>query len=331
MRLLLPTLLLCLFSGIALAQEARLAQQYFREGEYEKAAIIYEKLFRKDERNDYYFDRYVESLMALERYSDCEKAIKRQVKKTPDNVNLYVTYGNLFERQVLDQKASEQYQKAIEKLTKDRFSVIRLANAFIRLTKYDYAIATFEKGSKLLRDEMTFAYNLGDLYRRKGDTPKMIENYLNSLESNPSRLNNIKTTFQRVFSTDDYMELKAQLYTRIHKNEDAIHFPELLAWVFIQQKDYKNALRQVRALDRRFRENGARVFDLAGIAANDKDYDTAIAAYEYIVQSKGPSSTYYIESKQGSLNNKRERIVAGFDYTVEQLQDLESEYNSFFG
>ena len=329
MRLLLPTLLLCFFSGIALGQEARLAQQYFREGEYEKSAIIYEKLFRKDERNDYYFDRYVESLMALERYDDCEKAIKKQIRKTPENVNLYVTYGNVYERQVLDEKANEQYQRAIEKLTKDRFSVIRLANAFIRLTKYDYAIAAFEKGSKLLKDDMTFSYNLGDLYRRKGDTPKMIENYLNSLEANPSRLNNIKTTFQRVFLDDDYMELKAQLYARIQNNEEAVHYPELLAWVFIQQKDYGNALRQVRALDRRFRENGARVFDLAGIAANDKDYDTAIKAYEYIVNTKGPGSTYYIESKQGALNNKRERIVSGFDYTTEQLEDLENEYLSF--
>ncbi len=329
MRLLIPIILLCSFSGVASAQEARLAQQYFREGEYEKSAIIYEKLFRKDERNDYYFDRYIESLMALERYDECEKAIKKQVKKTPDNVNLYVTYGNVFERQVKDKEANEQYQKAIERLTKDRFSVIRLANAFIRLTKYDYAIAAFERGSKLLKDDMTFSYNLGDLYRRKGDTPKMILNYLNSLDANPSRLNNIKTTFQRVFSKEDYQELKAQLYSRIHKNEEAAHYPELLSWVFIQQKDYKSAFRQVRALDRRFREHGERVFDLAAIAANDKDYDTAIAAYEYIVETKGPASTYYIESKQGALNNKREKIVEGFDYTTEELKDLENEYLSF--
>lgn len=316
-------------SVIAFAQEARLAQQYFREGEYEKASIIYEKLFREDERNDYYFDRYVECLMALEEYEECEKAIKKQIKRAPENVNLYVTYGNLFERQVEDEKANEQYMKAIEKLTKDRFMVIRLANAFIQLTKYEYAIQTFEKGAKLLKDDLTFAYNLGDLYRLKGDVKKMVESYLNSLDANPDRLENIKTTFQRIFTPDDYAELKTQLYERIQKNESATHYPELLAWVFVQQKEYSSALRQIRALDRRFRENGSRVFELAGIAANDKDYDTAIAAYEYIVLQKGPSSTYYIDSKQESLKCKREKLVEGFNFSKEELLDLKNEYHGF--
>ena len=61
----------------------------------------------------------------------------------------------------------------------------------------------------------------------------------------------------------------------------------MLTWVFIQRKDYKNAFRQVRALDRRLKENGGRIFRLAEIAANDKDYDAAIDAFNYLVEEKG--------------------------------------------
>ena len=98
-------------------------------------------------------------------------------------------------------------------MPKDQFAITKLANAFIRLTKYDLAIETYEKGSKLIKNEAVFAYYLGDLYRRKGDTPKMIQYYLNSLESDPRRLNNLKTTFQRFLLTEDYKELQTQLYT----------------------------------------------------------------------------------------------------------------------
>ena len=40
----------------------------------------------------------------------------------------------------------------------------------------------------------------------------------------------------------------------------------------MQQKDYSKAMRQAKALDKRMAENGLRVYRLATIAANDKDY-----------------------------------------------------------
>ena len=331
-RLLIFLSLFFAFSLSLFGQKARLAEQYYREGEYEKAAESFKQLFAEDQRNDYFFDRYIECLLSLESYPEAEKEIKKQIKKSPENTLLYVTYGNLFERKVEEEKANYQYQQAVEKLTKDRYRVVRLANAFMKLTKYNYAIATYEKGMKLLKDELTFSYNLGDLYRRKGDTPKMIENYLNSLEANPTRLNSIKSIFQRYLrSKDHFQELKKQLYTRVQEKEESIHNLELLAWVFIQQKDYKGALRQMRAIDRRFNGNGVRVFNLAEIAADDKDYDTAIAAYQYIIDNKASKSSLYLESKRRSLAAKRDKIIEGYDYTPEELQELVQEYESFLG
>ncbi|MCB0581782.1 MAG: tetratricopeptide repeat protein [Phaeodactylibacter sp.] len=325
-------LIAAIFTALtAWGQEAQLAQQYFRDGEFEKAAVLYEKLYKQSNFNDFYFDRYVESLLAMEDFDECEQVIKKQLRRDPDNVQLYVTYGKLFERQVLDDKAEEQYRLAIEKLPRDQFAITRLANAFMVLTKYDLAIETYEKGSEVLKDKEAFAYNLGELYRRKGDSDKMIESYLNSIEANPGRTNSVKSIFQRYLLPEDYQELQAQLYTRIQANPDAIFYPEMLSWVFIQQKDYSNAFRQVRAMDRRLRENGGRVFRLGEIAANDKAYDAAIMAYDYIVAEKGPSSSFYIDAKRESLRCKRRQLVEGYDYSPEELKQLEQEYESFLG
>ena len=333
MRILL--IILLAFSSPLFAQgqpgnnDSKLAQQYFADGEFEKAGVLYKKLFNKNNRNDYYLNRFMDCMLALEKYSEAEKVIKKQLKKDPKQVQLYVTYGNLYERQYKDDEAIKQYEKAIKKMPADRFSITRLANAFINLTKYELAIQTYEKGSNILKDQNIFAYNLGDLYRRKGDTEKMITSYLNSLAHNPSRLNSMKTLFQRYLSEEDFVELQTQLYTRIQDSDDVVAYPELLIWVFIQKKDYKNAFRQVKALDRRLKENGGRIYRLAEIAANDKDYDSAITAYDYIVAEKGHMSSYYIESKRESLTCKRKKLVEGFDYTTEDLKILESEYESF--
>jgi len=281
-------ILLTFFIAIALpillqGQDPKLAQQYYQNGEYEKAGV-YEKLFK---------------------------------------------HGNIFERQYKEEEAQAQYEKAIKKLPSERFAVTQLANAFVNLTKYELAIKAYEKGAKLLKDDNIFAYNLGDLYRRKGDTPKMIESYLNSLADNPSRLNSMKTLFQRYLPEEDFVELQTQLYSRIQDDSEATYYPELLTWVFIQKKDYKNAFRQVKALDRQLKENGGRIYRLAGIAANAKDYDAAIEAYDYIVTEKGNKSRYYIEAKRESLFCKRNKLTNGYDYTQEDLKVLEAEYESF--
>lgn len=111
---LLPVALLFCLAHAAAGQDVNLANQYFANGEYEKAATLYLELSEKDLRNDFYFNRYVDCLMNLEQYEECEKVVKKQIKKSPDNFNLYVTYGNIFDRQGRSDEAKAQYAKAME-------------------------------------------------------------------------------------------------------------------------------------------------------------------------------------------------------------------------
>jgi tetratricopeptide (TPR) repeat protein len=329
MRFLFFFSLLFLLPQLGAGQDARLAQQYYQNGEYEKASMLFQRLYQANETQDFYFDRYIECLLSLQQYDEAEKSIKRELRKYPDRLSFYVVLGNLYERQLRTAEADEQYERAIKNLTADRGMTIKLAQAFMQLAKYDQAIATYEKGAKLLKDDGTFAYNLGDLYRRQGDSPRMVESYLNSLSTNPGRLVSLQTIFQRYFSEEDFNELQTQLYTRIQEDQEAIFYVELLAWVFLQRKDYKNALRQIKALDRRLAENGLRVFQFAETVANDKDYDTAIDAYSYIISDKGPAAPVYIESKRQLLRCKREKLVQNYTYTQEELSGLEAEYHAF--
>ncbi|MCB0707548.1 MAG: tetratricopeptide repeat protein [Saprospiraceae bacterium] len=328
MRLLLTMFGILLFNSMW-AQEAQLAQQYYQDGEYEKAAKLYEKLYADNHGNDFYFDRQVESLLALEEYGKCEEVLKQELKKYPQKVQLYVTYGNLYEQQYQDELANEQYDKAIKKLPADRYTIIKMAQAFTNLTKYDLAIATYERGAELLNDQETFSYNLGELYRRKGDVPLMITNYLHSMSGNSGRMDALQTLFQRYLDEDGYLELQTQLYDRIQQDQENLDYPEMLAWVFIQRKDYRNAFRQVKALDKRLSENGSRVFQLATVAESDRDYDAALTGYEYIVTEKGVTSSFYVDAKRRLLGCKRKKITEGFEYHPEELQDLAAEYVSF--
>ena len=330
-KLLLTLLYSLILAVVVIAQDSRLAQQYFQNGEYEKAAVLFEQLYESNQQNDYFFERYMDCLLALEKYDIGEKAIKKQQKRDPKNLSLYVSMGRLYEQQFKEKEAEQQYQTAIAQLSKDHFNIVRLANAFINVSKYDYAIATYEKGTELLKDKTAFSYYLGDLYRRKGDTPRMIDNFLNSMVSTPDRMATLQTIFQRHFAADDYKELQRQLYARLQQEDNALANTELLAWSFVQQQDYKGALRQLRALDKRLNENGARVFQLAQVAAAAKDYDATIAAYEYIVEEKGRNSAFYLDAKREALRNRRLKLTEGFAYTEAELITLNNLYEGFLG
>ncbi len=313
------------------AQNSKLADQYYLEGEYQKAADLYLKLNEtaKQNNNFMYFNKYIECLLALHEYEQAEKAIQEQMKAQPDDFSMLVTLGNVQERNDNYDAAQASYRQAIEKLPARLDAITRLGNAFLSQAKYDEAIETYEKGEKLLGKAGIFSYQLADLYKRNGNISKMIEQYLYSLNASPEQLQNIQNILQRSLQDKDYPELLSQLYVFIQDYPETDYYPEMLAWTFMQQKDYSKAMRQAKALDKRFQENGLRVYRLAQIAANDKDYVTAIDGFEYILTTQGEGSPYFLEAKRSSMDAKRRQITDSYSYTTEQLRGLEAEYLTF--
>jgi len=326
-------ILFILFSFIGLsmsAQDSRLAHQYFQSGEYEKAAVILKKLFQKNTNSDYYFQKYIEALIAMEDYEQAEKDIKAEIKKHPTYMQLYVTYGNLLERQSKPDEANEQFSLAIENLPPDINIINKLGNSFLRLTRFDQAIEVYLKGSDILNNDGIFAYSIADLYLRKGETPKMIEYYIKASNQNQNQLSRFKTYFQKNLVTqEDREELRRQLYSKIQDEPDNLIYPELLEWVYIEKKEYKKALRQARALDRKNEEDGTRVKNIGDIASNAGDFDTAIKAYEYVTKNKSLNNDLYVESKRLILKCKRKQITMDYNYTSSDLDSLQLEYEAF--
>jgi tetratricopeptide (TPR) repeat protein len=198
------------------------------------------------------------------------------------------------------------------------------------LQRYDLALQTYERGGQLMKNKNMFAFNLAELYRRKDEVNKMIESYLNALQDNPAYLPSVEAMLLRYATSDsERQELQTQLYARIQEEPKATIYPELLSWLFLQKKDYKNAFRQLKSVDRLNEEDGNRVFNLALIAENDRDYDAALEGYNYIITDKGKGSPFFIEAKRNLLACKRKKLTEGYAFTKDELREVEREYESF--
>ena len=60
---------------------SRLALNYYRAKEYDKAASLYKDLY-DDSKLQHYFDYYINCLIELNDYDSAEKELKKKIKKT---------------------------------------------------------------------------------------------------------------------------------------------------------------------------------------------------------------------------------------------------------
>lgn len=319
---------LVLLPGLGVTQDPRLALQYFQNGEYEKAASLYQSLYQKNPENPNNLNYLLRCLDGLGKINEAETILKKEISRRPKDPLIMIQYGKLLIRKNESKAAEKQFRQAIDVLPGDVIIIQQAANAFIEVPDFDKAIEIYEKGQKQLKGQFSFTYNLADLYRRKGDIPKMLEYYADGLEDGSINVLSLQNVLVAYLEPVKYSDLQGILYERLEKRPDFIPFIEMLQWTFIQSKDFMNALRQAKALDKKLNEGGSRVMEIANIASNESDYKTAIDGYSY-VRALGPAGANYLESYRQLLNNRRKQIVEKKNYIQADLLALETDYQSF--
>ncbi len=329
-RIIFMTVWMLLSSVVVFAQrnnqDFRLASEYYRKGEYEKAAILYEKIY-KNGGSEGVYRNYYNCLLALKQFGEAEKVIKKRQKRYKNNPSLYVDLGLLYRHQEMEADAKKQFDQAISAVSLQ--SVRQLSNAFAQADEYDYAINTLLKGRKLSADNKAYAITLARLYAKKADYKNVISCYLDYAVSKASNIHTVQSALQKIVKQEKYMEeLQEQLYGRIQENANEVIYPELLTWAFIQEKDFESALIQAKALDRRFEEDGDRVMNLARMAVKEKDYGAAIEGYRYVIDKEIPSPLQTL-AKIELLKARKSKVTETNNYTSDDIELLRTDYHSF--
>jgi predicted Zn-dependent protease len=320
------------FSSASYAQPGRdeaLAKSYFENGEYEKAADLYFGLWEKNAQAHPFYRELIKSYFELNKNDEAQKVIERQIKKFKDNPTYTIDLGVVLKRKGETENAKRQFEKAIKETRSIENDIRIIAKYFKDNREVDYEIATYEKGSKILGSRIDFTTELAAAYLSKGDFQKSANYYLNYIELNPFATQNVKNTLQSITNGDKLQaELETQLYTRIQKNPDNEIFIDLLTWIYVQNKDFESALLQMKALDKRKKEDGNRVLNIARMAQAEGYFDDAIAGYEYVT-NKQPRTYLYFEARTEQLKCRKEKISKTLNYSTKDLLALKSDYLNF--
>ncbi len=280
-------LLLFLTATTSFSQSDALAKNYFAQGQFEKALHVYEKLSKSNPYRLDYFMWVVQSNQQLEKFSEAQELLERKLGNARNYPQLYVELGHNYSLQNKGELAAQNYQKAIAALDENPNFAYNIGNTFEKYSLLEEAVTTYKKAMEL-SDRMDFNMQLAQIYGEQGKLEKMFNSYLNLIEKN----NAFKSTAQRYFSlfvnedpsNEANIVLRKALLQRSQDNPELL-YNELLSWLFIQQKEYKKAFTQEKAIYRRTGDDLSGIVDLAYIAIADKDYTSAREIVNYVIEN----------------------------------------------
>ena len=312
----------------ALAQpgmDEQLAAQYFQSGDFEKAILYYEKLYKR-QPTDYYYEQLFKSYVGLNNIEEAEKLVKSHSKRRDDDPRYPIDLGSLYRMAGQDDKAQKEFDKALKLIKPEQGSIRQVANAFTRVNELDLALAAYERGHKVLKDGQTFHFEMANIHAMKGEVQKMVTSYMDLLAANEAYLQSVQNSLSRYMdfeTVDDRSEiLRTELLRRIQKDPQRTIFQELLIWMYIQQKDLTAALVQSKAMDKRFNEGGTRLMELARIALANKDYSTAFKSYDHVL-SLARNDANYIQARIGAVQARYAQLTNMPEPSREDLLDLD--------
>lgn len=275
--------------------QSNLAIQYYNAREFDKAIPLLFGIYELS-KNSFYFKYYLDCLIQLQRYPEAEQQIQNEIKKQrPEKPEFYVHWGYILKMQNKLDEAKQKYNRAIDIVKDNRNEYALLANAFLGWQEYELAKQTYLKGEKT-QGAGVFDYELARVYSYLLDYRNMMEKYLDMLSQNEERLPQVQSGLSSTMRLDIDNEMlevfREQVLKRIQSNPEVIGYNRLLIWLFLQENKFSGALRQSIALDMRTGKEDAQIIQLGNIALNNKKYDDAKKAFEYLI-GKGKEKPFY--------------------------------------
>ncbi len=306
----------------------QLANQYYQDGEIEKAISLYESLAKNPRNIPQIHNNYFKILLNTGRFDEAEKYIDKVLKNYKDNTYYLIDRGLIYVQKNEKEKEKAYYDNLIKSLSDDEFQVRIAAQHFARNQLYEYALDTYLLARKKQHNPHIYSLQLANLYRILNRKEEMIEEYLNYGNEQPNQLNSVKNILQNVLTEEeDLQAFENLLIDKVQKFSGDENYTDLLIWVNLQQKDFYAAFIQARAVDKRFRLQGSGLINIGRIALDNGDYRNAIRIFEYIIENYPETQNYQV-ARRYVIKAREEKVKNTFPVDSEEIKTLISEYNS---
>lgn len=322
------------FAQVGYAQpvdnDVKLANHYYSKGQFEKAEVYYEKVYKKYGAQRY-FDRYFMCLFYQQKYNDAEKLAKKQIKRDPYTVDTQFKLASVYTETNREEEANQIYTGLIKDLAPIQSRVDDLGETFIANGMYDFALETYLKGRKIMRKGYSFQLELAEVYSLLNRPSDMISEYLNLLEYSPVYVRTVQTYLSRAVDFESDFELvellRQEILLKVQKHPEEEAYNEMFIWYYLQKKEFMGAVVQAKALDRKKNEYGKRVLEIGSVCQANEAYSEALNAFNYIIKI-GDRSPYYHFAVENKLEVEFEQVTGKKTYSKTEIKEVADQFES---
>jgi thioredoxin-like negative regulator of GroEL len=274
------------------AQE-NLANSLYQQKDFTKASIIYEELVEQQPQNELFHHRYIQCLVQSSQFDKASKYLRKKIKKSdPNALSLIVDDYWVATRSNDNQKLPKIMDLIIEKLKQGTSNVyfqdpspyLYAANLFERYDLRKEAIQVLESAEATLGNNQEITNQLATLHMASGNRIKGLQLYVDMLNGGRISFSSIKQALEtQLADSADYAALQSILLQQIQAYPENNELTIALNYTFIKQGNWQKAFVFAKALDRRLKQQGERVFELANLCISNKAYDVAEQCLKYCI------------------------------------------------
>jgi tetratricopeptide (TPR) repeat protein len=294
-------LILLTFSSLGIAQNTDqealqndylLAENYYREGAYQKATQVFKKLYDSSPFNTAYLGRLISCYQETNEFLLAENLLKNRIKANKNEVYLYVYLGYNYEKQQQREKAQEYYKVALISLEKNAAYSGAIGRLFKNYNLLDEAILAYNKAMELNKN-VNYNFQIAQIYGEQGDFKKMFESYADLVDKNDQYLTVVQRYTSQYITDDSESEVnvlfkKTLLRKAVSKPKDVWNV--LLSWLFTQQKEYSKALIQEKAVFNRNSDDLNTIFTIGKIAFEADSFEASQQCFNFIIEKTNSKS-----------------------------------------
>ena len=312
--------------------DEKLAREFYYKKDYEKARDIYKNLYDNYKQVSY-FTQYADCLILTGDYEAAEKAYKSFLKSNPKNWKAHVDLAYVYSQQGDNPKAVKYLNKVIKDVPDTKNAIVEVSNLLRNRNFNDEAIALFERGASNPNINYKFYLEKAYAYNSMLDFENATDCYLMYLKENPEQYEMVKTRFRVMMmydlngNVDDVIRMA--LLRKTQEDPENEEFSSLLMWYSLQQQDYELAMMQLKALDKRGKGNYENdILYIAQIAGDNRQYDIAIEAYDYLLK-KSEEGVFYYQATIGLIKMEYQKAVAEGNHDKSFYENLSAKIDGF--
>jgi len=263
----------------------RLAQSYEQSGDFETAARLYEELLAKDPLNFLVIDALHRDYIQLKKYDAAIALVTGVIQRSPNDILWLSRLGTLYNYKADDAKATAAWNRAIEVDPTHESTYRGVAASMMEARLFDRAIDVYQRGRTACKNPSLFTNDIAYLYTITLNYAAATREYLNLVRQNPAQLAYVQSRISVYIVRPDGLKAVTEVVEEAGKSEPLNQqIQQLLAWVYMEAKQYDRAYEVYKLLDANMNAGGREIFNFGERASRERGFTSAGNAYRDIIK-----------------------------------------------